>query len=431
MEPRNSDSNNLNIPTSTKKRIVIVGGGFAGLHLSKKLSIQKYQVVLIDKQNYHTFQPLLYQVATSGLEPDSIAHALRTLLKNHRDFYYRYSEVICVHKDQSILETSIGSISYDYLVIATGSKTNYFNNPNFEKYTMPMKSITEALDLRSLILQNFEKALLTNDYEERKRLMNFVIVGGGPTGVELAGALAELKNHVLPNDYPDLDIRMMDVHIVQSGSLLLAGMSEKSALKAQHYLEREGVHVWLDTRVLDYDGKTVDTNNKDIEANTMIWAAGVTGVLLDGFNDNQIIKGRYKVDEFNRIEGTTNVFALGDVACMITEKYPIGHPMVAQVAIQQGKNLNRNFSRIYNNLNPIPFQYKDKGSMATIGRNKAVVDIGKFHFSGFFAWLLWMFVHLISLVGFRNKLVALTNWIVQYFSYNKSVRLIIRPYIKD
>ena len=291
-----------------------------------------------------------------------------------------------------------------------------------------MKTIPEALNLRSLILQNFEKALLTNDLEERERLMNFVIVGGGPTGVELAGALAELKNHILPHDYPDLDIRKMNVHIVQSSERLLPGMSDKSGQKSKEYLENLGVHVWLNTRVLGYDGKLVDTNNKDLQATTLIWAAGVTGNLIDGFNQQQISNGRYIVNSFNQVQSCEHIFAIGDVAVMIDDKNPKGHPMVAQVAIQQGNQLVENLVRLNQGLTLKPFTFKDKGSMATIGRNKAVVDIGKLHFDGFFAWIVWMFVHLISLVGFRNKIVAFVNWVIQYFSYNKSVRLIIRPF---
>ena len=418
----------LNIPTSTSKRVVIIGGGFAGLHLAKKLCSKQLQVVLIDKHNYHCFQPLLYQVATAGLEPDSIAHSLRTLLQNKKNFYFRYAEVKTIQQENKFILTDVGNIHFDYLVIATGSKANFFGNENFEKYTMPMKTIPEALNLRSLILQNFEKALLTNDLEERERLMNFVIVGGGPTGVELAGALAELKNHILPHDYPDLDIRKMNVHIVQSSERLLPGMSDKSGQKSKEYLENLGVHVWLNTRVLGYDGKLVDTNNKDLQATTLIWAAGVTGNLIDGFNQQQISNGRYIVNSFNQVQSCEHIFAIGDVAVMIDDKNPKGHPMVAQVAIQQGNQLVENLVRLNQGLTLKPFTFKDKGSMATIGRNKAVVDIGKLHFDGFFAWIVWMFVHLISLVGFRNKIVAFVNWVIQYFSYNKSVRLIIRPF---
>jgi len=420
----------LNIPKTSAKRIVIIGAGFAGLHFAKEFNSNKYQLVMIDKNNYHTFQPLLYQVATAGLEPDSIAHAIRTIFHKKENFHFRNTNVTKINKEINEIETDIGALKYDYLIIATGSNTNFYGNKSVEKNTFSMKTIPEALDLRSIILQNFELVLLTNDLEERQRLMNFVIVGGGPTGVELAGALAELKNHILPYDYPEIDVRRMNVHLVQSGDKLLAGMSEESSSEAKKYLEKEGVQIWFNTRVLNFDGKFVDTDNVDIDANTMIWAAGVTGATINGFDENQIAGNRYLVDEYCKIIDTNNIFALGDVACLVSEKQPKGHPMMAQPAIQQGKLLAKNLPLFIQNKKMVAFQYKDKGSMATIGRNKAVVDLTNFHFKGLTAWVIWMFVHLISLVGFRNKMIALVNWIIQYFSYNKSVRLIIRPFIK-
>lgn len=418
----------MNIPESSLTRIVIIGAGFGGLKLARHLNKKNHQVVLIDKNNYHAFQPLLYQVATAGLEPDSIAHAIRTLFKNDKNFHFRIADVETIDPDAQTIHTNIGSLTFDKLIIATGSTTNFYGNDEIEQNAMSMKTIPEALDLRSLILQNLEKALLTNDLDERKRLMNFVIVGGGPTGVELAGALAELKNHVLHHDYPDLDIRIMNVHLVQSGDRLLPGFSEKASQTAKQYLLDMDVHLWLNTRVLNYDGEFVDTNNKDLSANTLIWAAGVKGDLIFGFPDGVIQKGRLKVNVFNQVETYENIFAVGDIACMISEKYPHGHPMVAQPAIQQGLNLAHNLNQLSKGKAMKPFKYRDRGAMATIGRNKAVADIGKYSFTGWFAWILWIFVHLVSLVGFRNKMVALVNWITQYFSYNKSVRLIIRPY---
>src|SRR5690606_30879624 len=294
---------------------------------------------------------------------------------------------------------------------------------------MPMKTVPEALDLRSLILENLEAALLTNDLDERYRLMNYVIVGGGPTGVELAGAMGELKKHVLPNDYPDLDIRRMNVHLIQASDRLLPTMSQNASEKARKYLEELGVQIWFNTLVKDYDGIHVDTDGKDLKATTLIWTADVKGAMIPGIGTDENVKGgRLLVNEFNQIKGYENIYAIGDVALMITEKSPQGDPMVAQVAIQQGKLLAANL----NNLNiakPMkPFRYKDKGSMATIGRDKAVVDLPGWKFAGWFAWFVWMFVHLVSLVGFRNKVIALMNWVIQYFQYNKSVRLIIRPY---
>lgn len=419
----------MNIPDINLKRIVIIGGGFGGLRLAKKISTKHYQVVLLDKHNYHTFQPLLYQVATAGLEPDSIAHAIRQIFAKKQNFFFRIAEVQRIDTEKQLIESNIGPLHYDYLVIATGSDTNYYGNQNIEKNAMPMKTIPEALDLRSLMLQNLEAALLTNDLEERYRLMNYVIVGGGPTGVELAGAMGELKKHILPSDYPDLDIRRMNVHLIQGGDRLLPSMSKHASDNALKYLEQLGVQVWFGMTVKDYDGKIITTDKRPFEATTLIWAAGVKGSLIPGIEGDGVIAGnRYVVNEFNQIKGFENVFAIGDVATMISEKNPNGHPMVAQVAIQQGKLLAKNLLNLKENKPLVPFTYWDKGSMATIGRNKAVVDLPKWKFAGWFAWIVWMFVHLVSLVGFRNKMVALMNWIVQYFQYNKSVRLIIRPY---
>lgn len=425
----NIDKPALNIPEVNIKRVVIIGGGFAGLNIAKNLSGQDFQIVMIDKHNYHTFQPLLYQVATAGLEPDSIAHAIRQIFSKKENFYFRIADVKKIDPNEKIIFTPIGNIFYDYLIIATGSETNYYGNENIMKYSMPMKTIPEALDLRSLVLQNLEAALLTNDLDERLRLMNFVIVGGGPTGVELAGAFGELKKHVLPNDYPDLDIRRMNVHLIQAADKLLPTMSQNASDKAAKYLKDLDVQVWFDTLVKDYDGKIVTTNDRSFETTTMIWTAGVKGSLIPGIEgEDVIVGGRYSVDKFNKIKGYDDIYAVGDVAVMMTPENPKGDPMVAQVAIQQGKLLAKNLTRQLKNKPLKPFKYNDKGSMATIGRDKAVVDLPNWKFSGWFAWIVWMFVHLVSLIGFRNKVIALMNWVVQYFTYNKSVRLIIRPY---
>lgn len=419
----------MNVPAINLKRIVIIGGGFGGLRLAKKLSTKDYQVVLLDKHNYHTFQPLLYQVATAGLEPDSIAHAIRQIFAKKENFFFRIADVERIDTVKQEIHSDIGSLHYDYLIIATGSDTNYYGNQNIAKNAMPMKTVPEALDLRSLILQNLESALLTNDLDERYRLMNYVIVGGGPTGVELAGAMGELKKHVLPNDYPDLDIRRMNVHLIQGADRLLPTMSTNASEKALKYLENLGVQVWFDMLVKDYDGKIITTDKRPFEATTLIWAAGVKGSLIPGIEgEGVVVGGRYLVNEFNLIKGFDNIYALGDVALMVTDEKPQGDPMVAQVAIQQGKLLAKNLNNLKANKTMKPFHYKDKGSMATIGRDKAVVDLPGWRFGGWFAWFVWMFVHLVSLVGFRNKVIALTNWVIQYFQYNKSVRLIIRPY---
>lgn len=417
----------LNIPDTSLARVVIVGCGFGGLSLAKKLNKKPFQVVMIDKHNYHTFQPLLYQVATAGLEPDSIAYPIRNIFKGQKEFYFRMAEAVEIKADEKILCTDIGEIDYDHLIIASGSSTNYFGMKDMELGSMPMKTVPEALNLRSLMLQNFEAASLTNDLEERERLMNFVIVGAGPTGVELAGALAELKTHVLPNDYPDLDFRRMSIHLVESGSNVLGPMSESAQKNAKKYLEKLGVNVWLDTRVEKYDGEYAQTNKKKLPASTLIWAAGVKGNIINGLSDSVLNRGRYLVDEYNQLPGLKGIYAIGDVAAMVSEENPFGHPMLAQVAIQQGLNLGKNLISLEKNKEIKAFKYKDLGTMATVGRNKAVADLNGVKFKGFIGWLLWMLVHLIGLVGFRNKAIVLTNWFINYFSYDKKIRLIIRP----
>ncbi|TCI90035.1 NAD(P)/FAD-dependent oxidoreductase [Tenacibaculum sp. M341] len=423
----------MNIPQTSFPRVVIVGGGFAGLAVARGLENKDVQVVLLDKHNYHTFQPLLYQVATGGLEPDSIAFPLRKRFNDIENFYFRLAEVTRIVKEENEIETTIGTLQYDYLVLATGSTTNFFGNKNIEKFTMEMKSIPQSLNIRSLILENFEEALLTSDLEERKKLMNFVIVGGGPTGVELAGALAEMKKGFLPKDYPDLDIRLMKINLIQSSGCLLKGMSEKASQKAEDFLVKLGVDVWKNLRVLDYDGDLVKTNGEDhFRATTVIWAAGVKGEAIEGAGTECIVEraGRYKVDTFNRVVNSDNIFAVGDVASMNSEAYPYGHPMMAQPAIQQGNLLAKNIVNLLNDKKLIPFVYDDKGSMATIGRNKAVVDLPKWKFQGVFAWFVWMFVHLFSLIGFRNKAVVFLNWVYNYIRFDRETRLIIRPFKK-
>jgi NADH dehydrogenase len=420
----------LNIPKTNSLRVVIIGGGFAGLNLAKSLKRKGMQVVMLDKHNYHTFQPLLYQVATAGLEPDSIAYPIRNIFRSVPNFYFRMAKAEKIDAHNKILHTDIGILNFDKLVIATGSETNYFGMDEIEKMSMPMKTVPEALDLRSLILQNFEAASLTTDLKERERLMNFVIVGGGPTGTELAGALAELKSHVLPNDYPDLDFRGMSIHLVEMAGKVLPPMSESSSKHALDYLKKLGVQVWLNTAVKGYDGKTVSTDKSQLPASTLIWAAGVKGSIIPGLVEKEDFdRGRYVVNEVNQVGKHEDIFALGDVAGMNTKAYPKGHPMLAQVAIQQGQNLAKNLVRLEKKLKLKPFSYNDLGSMATVGRNKAVVELyNKIMLKGFAGWAVWMLVHLLSLVGFRNRLVVLLNWFVNYFSYDRKIRLIIRPF---
>jgi len=421
----------MNIPQSSFKRVVIIGGGFAGIALAKKLSRQEFQVVLMDKNNYHTFQPLLYQVSTGGLEPDSIAYPIRKVLQGYPNFYFRLTEVTAVDTEKSIVHTTIGELKFDYLIVATGTRTNFFGNESITKNSMAMKTIPQSLNLRSLILQNFEQALLTDDLHEREALMNFVIVGGGPTGVELAGALAEIKKGILPKDYPDLDTRRAQINLVQGAGRLLPAMSEIASKKAEDFLEKLGVNVWKSIRVTDYDGKVAQTNKDTVfETATLIWAAGVQAVSLEGLNGEDLLSKskRLLVNEFNQVNGFEHIFAIGDVAQMVSEEYPRGHPMMAQPAIQQGRALGDNLIRLQKEKALQPFSYSDKGSMATIGRNKAVADLPKIKFQGVFAWFVWMFVHLYFLIGFRNRLVVFINWVYNYVKFDREARLIIRPF---
>jgi len=424
----------LNIPKSNYPRIIIIGGGFAGISLAKELSKKEVQVLLIDKNNYHTFQPLLYQVSTGGLEPDSIAYPIRKILKEYPNFYFRLANVEEILPETNTLMSSIGTIDYDYLVLATGSETNFFGNSEIEKYGMVMKSIPESLNLRSLILENFEQALLTDDLHQRDALMNFVIVGGGPTGVELAGALAEIKKGILPKDYPDLDTRRVQINLIQSGDRILKEMSEKASQKAEDFLEALGVQIWKNTRVKSYDGKVVSTATElSFEAATFIWAAGVQGTVIKGLDAEEIRtkSKRIRVNEFNQVLGHKNIFAIGDIAAMALDAYPSGHPMMAQPAMQQGRNLGQNLVRLLAQKPLKPFHYKDKGSMATVGRNKAVVDLKHYKFQGIFAWYVWTFVHLFFLIGFRNRMIVFINWVYNYIRFDREARLIIRPYKRD
>lgn len=423
----------MNIPRSSFPRLVIIGGGFAGIALAKRLRHKKIQVVLLDKHNYHNFQPLMYQVATGGLEPDSIAYPIRKVLQESNDFYFRLAEVKEIDTQNNKVIADIGELRYDYLVLATGSKTNFFGNKEMESNCMAMKTIPQSLNIRSLILENFEQALLTNDIEERHSLMNFVLVGGGPTGVELAGALAEMKRAVLPKDYPDLDVRKMEINLIQSGDRILNTMSENASLKAEKFLIDLGVSVWKNVRVMGYDGRIITTNSDlTFDSATVIWTAGVQGALVNGLSAESLIAraDRIKVNEFNQVVGYDNIFAIGDIACMVSEDFPQGHPMMAQPAIQHGRQLAANIISLIAKKPLKPFVFKDKGSMATVGRNKAVVDLPHYKFSGVFAWFVWMFVHLLSLIGFKNKAVVFLNWVYNYVRFDREARLIIRPYKK-
>ena len=423
----------MNIPVSKKPRIVIIGGGFAGIALAKKLKNTNYQVVLLDKHNYHTFQPLLYQVATGGLEAGSIAYPIRKVIQGCDDFYFRLTSVKDIDTENQKIISEIGDLHYDYLVIATGSKTNYFGNKEIERNAMSMKTIPQSLNIRSFILENFEQAVLTKDEADRNALMNFVLVGAGPTGVELAGALAEMKKEILQKDYPDLDISQMQINLIQSGDRVLNTMSEKSSIAAEKFLVDLGVKVWKNVRVTNYDGRIISTNSDlSFDSATVIWTAGVQGASIHGLDAKALVERveRIRVNQFNLVNGYDNIFAIGDIASMESEKYPQGHPMMAQPALQQGALLGENLVKLLANKPMKPFEYNDKGSMATIGRNLAVVDLPKYHLNGLFAWFVWMFVHLFSLIGFKNKAVVFLNWVYNYVRFDREGRLIVRPFKK-
>lgn len=421
----------MNIADNGQKRVVIIGGGFAGISLAKKLKNLKAQVVLIDKHNYHTFQPLLYQVSTGGLEPDSIAYPIRKILKKLRNFHFRWATVERIDPKASKIYTDIGTLSFDYLVLATGTKTNFFGNTEIQKHAMPMKSVPQSLNIRSLMLQNFEEADDCEDPEERLALLNFCIIGAGPTGVELAGAFAELKRNVFPKDYRHLNIDEMEIHLFEGADRVLPPMSDHASRKATEFLADFGVRLHLNTLVNNYDGEVLTTNDgKKFRTRNFIWTAGVTGAVIGGFPEAALMGklNRYKVNKMNQVEGFENIFAIGDIAYMETDEYPKGHPQMAQPAIQQGELLAENLKRVLGGEDMQPFSYHNKGEMATIGRNKAVVDLPSFSFGGFFAWFIWMFVHLMSLVGFRNKVIVLFNWAYNYINYDKAARLIVRPF---
>lgn len=421
----------MNIPKIDKPRVVVVGCGFAGLKFCKNIDGSKYQVVLIDERNYHTFQPLLYQVASSGLEPDSIVYPIRKIFKGKRNFFFRMGKTERIDTDSKTIHTSIGTVSYDYLVLATGAASNFFGMKDIKSYALPMKNVVEALNLRSKIIENFEEALNTTDLKERQRLMNFVIVGGGPTGIELAGALAELKEHVLPNDYPDLDIRRMQISIVEANGRVLKGMSEEASERAEKYLRKRDVNIYLEQRVKSFDGSIAKTKGFELEAKTVIWAAGIKGKFPKGIQKEAIVRGnRISVDEFNKIKGNSDIYAIGDVACISSERYPEGNAMLASVAEQQGYQLAKNLNRVSSGQEMRPFVHNDKGTMATIGRNRAVVDLPFMKIGGIIGWYIWMFVHLMLLVDFRNRLIVFFNWAWSYINYDKGTRVIIRKFNK-
>lgn len=422
-----------NIPQSNKKRIVVVGAGFGGLKLARSLVNSNYQIILLDKNNYHQFQPLFYQVATAGLEPSAISFPLRKVFQKFTNIHIRIAEVKSVNTEFNHIETDLGTINYDYLVLALGCNTNYFGMQNIAKYSIPMKSVSEALYLRNFILQNLEKALEEKNPEEKQKLMTIVIAGGGPTGVEIAGTLAEMKKNILPKDYPELDFSKMHIYLLEGSAKTLGVMSEISSKKSREYLDKLGVVVKTETRVLDFDGEKVLTDILEpIQSKTLIWAAGVSSNKIEGLAPEWFVRGnRLKVDAFNKIEGSKNIFAIGDMASQSEEKFPNGHPQLAQPAMQQADNLAKNFKCMLENKSLKPFKYNDLGSMATVGRNLAVVELPFIKFQGFLAWATWMFVHLMSIVGVKNRLLIFVNWCWNYFTYDQSLRLLIKPKIKN
>ena len=418
-----------NLPETDRKKIVVLGGGFAGLKLVRKLMGTEYHVILLDKNNYHQFQPLFYQVATAGLEASAISFPLRKIFHNTPNVTFRMAEALHVDQDKKRLFTNVGYIDYDYLVLALGAETNYFGMKNIRENSTPMKSVSEALYIRNKIISNYERAINIADVNVRKPMMNVVIVGGGPTGVELAGAMASLRNNVLPKDYPQLNFKNMKVVLAEAGPALLAGMSKKASQKAYEYLQSLGVEILLNAIVEDYDGETIQIKeHEDIQTQTLLWAAGVKPLKFSGIKEEQTAKnGRLKVDAFNKLEGAKDIYAIGDMCIQETEDYPRGHPQVAQVALQQGTNLAANFKAMLANKPLKEFKYKDLGSMATIGRKLAVVDLPFIKFQGFLAWIVWLFVHLMAILGVKNKIFVFLNWAWNYFTFDPSLRLLIRP----
>ena len=415
---------------SKTEKIVIIGAGFAGLRLAQDLiNHPNYEVYLIDKQNYHQFQPLMYQVATARLEPASISFPLRKVFQKAKNVRIRITEVAGINFENQFVNTPIGDFDYDHLVISIGCTTNYFGNENLKNFAYPMKTIPEAIQLRNRILQTFENALNTSEPEKLQTLLNFVIVGGGPTGVELAGALAEMKQHILPKDYPDKDFSKLKIFLLEGSPNTLSPMSAGSQKMSQKYLEELGVSVITNTFVKDYDGTIVTLNTgKTINSKNVIWAAGVTGNAIKGFPETCITRGnRLIVNRQNEVTGLKHVYALGDIAYMETPNFPKGHAQVASVALQQASLLAENLSRKVKNKPLKDYEYTDKGSMATIGKRKAVVDLPKFSFQGRLAWFTWMFIHLMLILSIKNKLLIFMNWMISYFNNDSTLRIIMKP----
>ena len=422
-------------------KVIIVGGGFGGLKLARRLNNKiGFEVLLIDKFNYHQFQPLFYQVATAGLDASNISFPLRKAFQHSKNIRIRITDLKQIVPSENKIITGIGEEKYDVLVLATGADTNFFGNQQLEDHAFPMKSTVEALQLRYKLVQNFEDALATKNEEELQRLMNIVVVGGGPTGVEISGALAEMKRYVLPKDYPELDFSKMNIFLLEGTQKTLGHMSEASSDRSRKYLEKLGVRVMTGAHVKDYDGKNVSLQDgQRISSATVLWAAGIKGNIPDGVDKSLIARGnRIKVDRLNRVVGFPNVYAIGDLAYMDTPRYPNGHPQVATVAIQQAKLLAESLIKLRQGRSDLKeYEYKDKGTMATVGRNLAVVDIPipiaigtKLHLGGWFAWIIWMSLHLMLILGVKNRFFVFINWLYNYITYDQSLRLIFKEFKK-
>lgn len=410
----------------SRKKVVIIGGGFAGLNLAKKLSNTECDIILIDKQNHHMFQPLFYQVASARLEPSSISFPFRSVFKRSKNVDFRYATVERINGEEKTVQTSMGDIAFDELVIATGCRTNFFNNANLEKYSMAMKNTQQTIHIRNTILTKFEKLMFATE-QEREELMNIVVVGAGPTGVELSGAFAEMKRTVLPKDFPHYDFSELKIILIENSPNTLNAMGPKSQQYSRKYLEDLGVIVKTSTGVADFDGHTVFlSTGESIPAQTVIWSAGITGNVIPGLEKASMIRQRYVVDRHSRVEGYDSIYAIGDISYMVTPKYPNGHPQLANVAINQGKILAKNLLRSWKGKELLSFEYFDKGTMATIGKHKAVVELPFVQFQGYFAWIVWMALHLMLILSVRNKLTIFFNWAWSYLTGDSSLRLILR-----
>ncbi len=422
-----------------KKTIVIIGGGFAGINVALRLAKKEdFHVILVDRNNYNFFPPLLYQVATGFLEVSNISYPFRKLFQKDHNVNFRLGELRKIVPELNKVILNTGEVSYDYLVMATGTESNYFGIENIKKNGIPMKTLNDATNMRNFLLLKMEEATIETNEAEKKKLTTIIIAGGGPTGVEIAGMLSEMRKNIFKKDYPELAGYKGAIYLVDGGPKVLAPMSETAQKYTYDTLVKMGVNVALNKQVKDYANDTVTfADGETIQTKILIWAAGVTATVFEGIPATSYGKGkRLLVDEFNRVIGMQNVYAIGDTCFQTTDKnFPNGHPQLAQVAIQQGKNLAKNFLRLEKNEQPVPFKYWDKGSLAIIGTTKAVADIpiGKrvVHFTGFIAWFMWLFIHLAFLINYRNQIRTFFNWMAAFMTKDQSLRMIIRPASKQ